>query len=159
LKGVPDAALEALVEVIAEQERITCDPDVLEVLIRTSCGSPRDALSKLSLLRGCSREEAFALLEEPEARQEIITLARELAAGREISWANLCNLLKQCNESAESIRLMLVNYLGSVLLNTKREEEACRLLSILEHFSTPFAANEKMAPLLLAFGKCLFATE
>lgn len=47
--------------------------------------------------------------------------------------------------------------IGKVLKNAKTEKEACRILNILEAFSTPYMNAENLAPLLLSLGRALYA--
>ena len=69
----------------------------------------------------------------------------------------LISVLKAMPETpAESIRIVVVNYLTACLLGAKNEKETCRLLDLLQEFSRPYISSEKLGPLLLSFGNLLF---
>lgn len=69
-------------------------------------------------------------------------------------------LLKRMTDlNPESIRLVVVNYTSKALLNTTGETQAIKLLAVLEAFSKPCNPSEKMAPILLAVGQLLLASD
>ena len=133
-------------------------PDAFLPLVARACnGSPRWALVMLATIQNCEdTAEVSRLLELPMENKEIIDLCRELVKGQ-LTWERLCKTLKAMPEvSAESIRIVVVNYLNSCLLGARNDKEAMRLLDILSCFTKPCLTSDKLAPVLLAFGTYIF---
>lgn len=160
LKPVKKDILEDYLVDIARLEEIDVDESVVGLVADKAEGSVRQALVYLSTVEGCeSRKEAFQLLETASDNAEIIDLVRFVAAGKGVTWPDLMKRIKSLqeqNQSAESIRLVMVNYVSSVLMGTKDEKQTVRYLSILSAFDRPYYQNEKYAPLLLSLGTILF---
>jgi len=71
-------------------------------------------------------------------------------------WIDAIRLIKAIEGiEAESVRIVMVNYLASALIGTKSNEQAARLLGLLECFSTAYNQSDKLAPLLRSVGLAL----
>lgn len=150
-----------LLEEVCAQEGFKTQDNVLEVVVRTAEGSARRALSALQMVHDCKDvKEASLLLSQPFEDAEVIDLLRDMVSGKRINWAKVLEVLN-ANKDAdpEGMRLMIVNYVAAVLLNTKDARKATFLLDVLAQFMRPVTRSEKMAGLLLAFGNLAFTPE
>lgn len=159
VKAVPGGTLFDLLNNVAEQEQLELDEDVIQLCVKEAGGSVRQGLVNLSSVRGATdRQHAFQMLTKSfeEAGGVALKLVKVLIGGAK--WRDAVQLVKALpdEESAEGVRLMIVNYVGKVLLDTRDEKMAARLLTILDAFSRPFFDNEKRAPLLLAIGRIVY---
>lgn len=157
LSLVDEDDLYDLLQHVVEQENMDVDDSILDLIASRAQGSPRQALAYLAVCAGAeSRKEAAQLIRVATDEGEAVELARMLVKRKGLTWAAVQKLLKALqNEQPESIRLVVVNYVQKVLLNCK-EKEAPYLLSILDAFSHPCNASEKMAPILLAVGSIMY---
>ncbi len=146
-----------LLESVCVAERLDTPDRILSLVARSCDGSPRQALVMLAMVSECEdEEEAARVLETPVDNAEVIELCRMLVKG-ELTWPKLTATLKGLGEMpAESIRIVIVNYLNSCLLGAKSDRDAIRLLDMLECFTRPGQPSDKLAPLFLAFGRFIF---
>lgn len=157
LKPVKYDDLVDLLEFVCEEEKYDTPEEIVSLVARQADGSPRMALSMLSVVHDCEdKREAASLLEAPLENKEIIELARALVSGKGLEWERVCATLKGVAEPPESIRIIIVNYLAAVLMNAKKEGEVVRLLDMVAQFSKPINPTDKMAPILLAVGNIMF---
>lgn len=160
LRPVKADLLEEYLELVRDDEKLEVSDDVLPYIADKAEGSVRQALVYLSAARGChSRKDAHELLAQAIDTPELIDLARRLTDGKGLTWAFVTQALKGIDQSPESVRMIMVNYLGSALLNTKDEKKVVRMLHVLSCFAEPYRQGEKMAPLLLSIGKALYSRE
>lgn len=148
-----------LLEDVAKEEGMEPRKGVLEEVAVAADGSARAALSMLAKVHACDDlEEARLLLQVAGENPEAIALARDLVAGK-LLWSDVTKALKGLSEAGvqpESIRLLLVNYLNACLMGSDNEKRTMRLLDMLAAFMKPAIGPEKMAPLLLAFGRFIY---
>lgn len=157
LKPVRFDPLMDLLEGVADAEGLSTPTRVVELAARACSGSPRQALVMLSMIRDCKTEEdAAGLLEAPLENKEVIDLCRLMISGK-LEWPQLIKILKAMPEmSAESIRIVMVNYLAACLMGAKSDKDTTRLLDVLHEFREPFNTTDKLAPLLLAAGNIIY---
>lgn len=145
-----------LLEYVCKQEQIDVAASVLEIVARACNGSPRQALVMLAMMDdGVTEEEAQSLLQGVGQQKEVIDLCRRMV-GASLTWKDVQTNLKPLAElGAEGIRIQVTLYLAAVLMNAKdySGKNVGRLLDMLDAFSTPCNPTDKLAPLLLAFGK------
>ena len=143
---------------IAKKEKLAVATDLCGVIARKADGSLRQAIQWLSMVNGITdKAEVNEILETAEGNVEAVDIAKTLVAGRGITWKGMIQKVQALDRtSPESVRIVIVNYIGASLLRTESEKEAVRLLTTLQAFSTPFNPSEKQAPLLLALGTVLF---
>jgi DNA polymerase-3 subunit gamma/tau len=146
-----------LLEFVCEEEGLKTSNKILGLVGRACNGSPRMALTMLAKVAECEDEkEAAILLESAEDNPEVIDLCRKLVSGK-IGWPDVTKTLKALESmGAESIRIVIVNYLNACLFGATSDKSAQRLLDMLYCFSKPCPASDKMAPLFLAFGEYCF---
>ncbi len=156
LKPVREELLLKLLKRVAKAEAIEIEADVLEVIAEGSNGSPRQALVYLEACIYCENaNEARQIMRNAGQSREAIDLCRFLVSGRG-SWADALKLLKGLEgQEPESIRIMVVNYLGATLMNTNSDLKARPLLGLLECFSTSYNQSDRQAPLLRSIGLAL----
>lgn len=150
-----DEILDVL-EAVCDAEGIDAPDSALSLIARAAQGSPRRALTLLATARACldDEDEVRRLLEVPDENADVIELCRKLL-DRSLSWKESVAIIKRLPDSmsAESVRIVVVNYLAACAMGAKTEKDAGRVLDVLHLFSKPFPATDKMAPLLLAIGE------
>ncbi len=151
-----DDILDLLAFVIGA-EKMQVAKGVTDLITSACCGSARQALVMLSMVRDCdTADEAAALLESPIDNKDVIDLCRLLVGGK-LSWDKLIVTLKAIPDmNPESVRIVIANYLAACLTGAKSERDVSRLLDIANQFSKPFNASDKQLPLLLAFGNIIY---
>ena len=157
LKPVKEELLLDLLVRVVDSEKLQISDEILEAVAEAAVGSPRQALINLETCLSCrSLAEAQTLLRSAGQSKEVIDLARWLLAGKGLTWAEATKYLKGLDGTdAESCRIVLSNYFAAVLLNTKSDKAAVRILSLIDAFSKPYNASDKLAPLMLSIGLAL----
>lgn len=152
LRSVAEDTLLELLCKVADAEGMATPDDVLEVISEGSGGSPRQALTFLEACAACNnRSEAQALIRAGTGSKEAVDLCRFIVKGRG-AWPDAMRLVKAIEADAESIRIVVVNYLSVVLGNAKSNDEALRLLQLLDAFEKPYNVSDKLGPLMLSLG-------
>lgn len=146
-----------LLEDICEREELETPTKILELVADSCEGSPRLALTMLAKVQDCSGvDDAAALLATATDNKEVIDLCRQLVGGN-LTWAKLTTTLKAMPEMpAESIRIVVVAYLNACLMGAKSDRDVPRLLDMLECFLQPYNPADKLAPILVAFGRYIY---
>jgi len=157
LKPVDEPEIFDLLAKVSEKEKLKVLPEVLEVIAENCNGSPREALSNLEKCAHVKTvSEARDLIRSAQQLKGPVDLARLLIGTRTPQWADVLKILISLeNTDAESIRIIVANYIAGALMKAKSNAEAKRLLSILECFSTPYVVSDKLGPLLLSIGLSL----
>lgn len=147
-----------LLDLVVESEGWDTAEEVLHQVSRACGGSPRMALVMLAMVQDCrDAAEAAVVLEQPLENKEVIHLARLLVGGK-FAWTDATTVLRDmADQNPEAIRIILVNYLNSALLNAKSDRGVPRLLNLLASLNTPCNPNDKLAPILLAVGEALYS--
>lgn len=158
LKPVDWEVLAEYLFAVVEQEGLEVTEPLCSLIARRAAGSVRQALQWLAMINGVTdKTEINEILENAEETVEAIDIAKALVSGRGITWKGMTEKVQALERvNSESVRIVVVNYVGASLLRTTSDKEAVRLLTILQAFSTPFNSSEKQAPLLLALGAVLF---
>lgn len=157
LKHVSEKDLAEVVRVAVNGEGVTLKSDIRDLIVREADGSPRQALVNLAkCLNVKSREEAAEILRTAMHSQTVIDLCRFLLNPG--PWKKVAPILSALqDENPESVRIVVCNYMAKVLLGSKNEKQIVHVLEVLDSFSTPYNASEKMAPLFLSVGRVVFA--
>jgi DNA polymerase-3 subunit gamma/tau len=157
LKAVADKDLGSLYDFVCEEEKIDLPGDVGDLLIREAKGSPRQLLSNIVVARTArNKKEAAELLSSAVQTDSTLDLCQFIVNGGG-SWAKCMGILNKIDDNPESVRILVVNYLGVCLKNAKSDDAAVGLISKLDSFSQPYNGTEGIAPLLLSIGRALFA--
>lgn len=143
---------------ITQQESLDVAEALCSLIARKAEGSVRQAIQWLSMINGVTdKSEINEILENADENVEAVDIAKLLVSGRGITWKGLVQKVQALDRmNPESVRIVVVNYVGAALLRTESEKDAARLLNVLQAFATPFNASEKQAPLLLALGTIVF---
>lgn len=160
LKDVKPDDLIDLLEFVSIEEKIELPKDSLELISKESQGSPRQALVYLSQVRGCtSKDEIAEMLHTAIDNPQVIDLCR-LLISKNPSWIEALKILKNLKDtSGESLRIPIQNYFLAVILNSKSEEESCRLLRILDVFSKPCKQQTGIAEIVLGVGEIILSQD
>lgn len=156
LNLLDDRLIKGLVDEIIGLEKIVVGDSVRDLIVRQAFGSPRQALVNLAACDGIKdRREAAEVLSTAVESDATIELCRMLLAGG--SWHKAMAIVNKLEgNNPEGVRIVVVNYMASVLKETTAEKKACHLLSVLEAFATPYNQAEGMAPLFLSVGRVLY---
>jgi DNA polymerase-3 subunit gamma/tau len=146
-----------ILEGVCEAEGYETSTRILDMVASAADGSPRAALTLLAKVHDCEDEdEAAVLLQTPLDNKEVIDLCRQLMAGN-LTWPTLTKTLKELGDvPAETVRIIIVNYLNACAVGARSDRDAIRVLDMLECFLKPGNPSDKMAPLLVAFGRFIF---
>lgn len=156
LKLVSEKGLRALVHEVANLEKMKMDAGVVDLVVREARGSPRQALVNLAACDGItSKREAAEVLHTVLETDATLELCRFLM--KPGSWMKCQALVAKLDgESPEGVRILVVNYMASVLKGARSDREATHVLSILEAFAQPYAQYENLAPLWLSIGRVMY---
>lgn len=158
LKSVSDKDLVELLAFVMQEEKINIPTDVQDLIVKESKGSPRELLSLTVVARTAkNRKEAAELIRTVVETDASLELCRFITDGGG-SWTKCMGLLAKLEDgNPESVRILIMNYLGSCLKNAKTDEQAVVFMQKLEHFSTPYVGTDGQGPLLLSIGRALFS--
>ncbi len=159
LKPVPDDNIREILCDVADKEDFSVSDTVIDMIVRESHGSPRQALVYLAVCSDVKdRSEAAKLMQSAIDSEPVIELCRFLV--KPGSWLKAMKIVERLeDESPESVRIIVCNYMTKVAMNAKNNDAACATLNILDAFSIPFNQNDGMAPLLTALGKVMFTQQ
>jgi len=159
LKALSERDLERIIARVCEKEEIDLDPGVKSVIISEAFGSARQVLVNLAAAEHCTnRKEAAkaigAVLEGDPIRELCQFL---LKPGSWLKAMAIVDKFPEDDRNYEGRRIIVCNYMGSVLKGAKSDDAATRTLEILEAWSTPYNPSEGAAPFLLSIGRTMFA--
>lgn len=149
-----DIVLDYLVG-IKEKEALSIPEEGLELITAAAAGSLRQALVYLA---ECGDFKKTSSVKEVVSRDatgsaEAIDLCRLLlgcaVADRRCSWSDFAKLLRAIDTPAESVRIVVLNYMNTVALGGN-ERKAMAALQVASCFQQPFTDREGKAPLTLA---------
>lgn len=158
LKLVPEKSLKDLLSRVCEKEGIKLVDGVDDLVVKEADGSPRQLLVNLAaVVTATDKREAAELLKaalESDATRE---LCQFLLNGG--SWLRAMGIVnKLAEENPESVRIVVMNYMASVLKGAKSDKEAIHVLSVMDAFCHPYNSSERLAPLLLSVGRVLLGS-
>ena len=99
----------------------------------TFVGTP-EAVLKANINAAKKAIELIKTIDDED--QEAIELCRALM--KKDNWGSVCNLLKKYTLDPESLRRVVLNYMGSAILNSKSHYTRVRAAMILECFRQPY---------------------
>lgn len=161
LKPISEDNLVELLVSVCEKEELEIEPEVIEAIAESADGSARQALVYLESCMYCeTASEARKIMMKAGESKEVVDLARFLLNRQGRDWKGAQRILNDIKDNdAESVRIVLCNYFASVILNSKSEKDAKRVMEILDCFSQPYHPGEKFAPLILSVGAALGLNE
>lgn len=154
MQPLTEEELTEIVLGVIEKEGLEVKGEVVDVIVDASDGSARQALVYLEQLASAKNaSEARKLLMKAGETKEVIDLCRMLASPKTPRWQDIQKCLIDLKDmEAESIRIVICNYLASAILNQKSDKMVRHWLGILDCFAGPYNQSEKFAPLLLSIG-------
>lgn len=152
LKPVKEELILDLIIQVVDAEKFEIEDEILEAIAENSGGSPRQALVNLEICLPCkTAAEAREVLRSAGQSKQVVDLCRYLLAGKAHNWAEAMKYIKGLDGmEAESCRIVVMNYLGAVLGNTKADSKAVSILQMMECFSKPYYTPDRMAPLMMS---------
>ena len=127
VKPLEDKEMQFLLKRTCRAEGVKLNPEIIEKIISIADGGGRKALKLLSkVLYLDSDEERLEVLKSDDIAesQETIELCRILLS-KDCSWSKVSNILKNMDMSEpEKIRMAVMGYMNSVLLNGKMNSNA-----------------------------------
>lgn len=157
LKPVGERDMQKIIEVVCKGEKIKLDETVRDVIIREAMGSPRQALNYLAICYDAkSRKDAAARISSAGESDAVRELCQYLMKPN-TTWQGFMAILEKLDgENPEGVRIVVSNYVASVLKKAKSPKEVTYLLGILDAFSVPYASYENLAPLMLSIGRAMY---
>ena len=130
MKPLSDEEMTYLLKRTARAEKVKLTPDVCSMICELAQGGSRKALKLLNkVIYLESEEEMLEVLKNENVtdNSESIELCRALL-GKEINWAKLSKILKSIDLSEpERIRMGVLGYMNSVLLNGMNRNAVCAI--------------------------------
>jgi DNA polymerase-3 subunit gamma/tau len=142
--------IEELVKVIKRvliKEKVKIGENIIEKIAENADGSARTALTMLEQVIGLKSESDMLEVVERFTvnEKEVIELCRALLNKK--SWMEIITILKGIKDDAERVRLAVLGYCDSVLLNPKAPNEKksgnAQAALIINCFSQPFYSAGK----------------
>lgn len=159
LRLLTDTELERVVNRVITKEELDIDDAVKGVIVSEAMGSARQALVNLAAAEHCTtRKEASKALRVLLDSDPIRELCQFLL--KPGSWPKAMAIVDKFPEedrNYEGRRIVVCNYMGSVLRGAKSDDAATSALQILEAWSTPYNPSEGIAPFMLSIGRTMFA--
>lgn len=157
LKPVDEVSIYELLLKVSQAEGFGISEEVLEVIAEGCGGSPRQALVFLELCRFSENpNDARRVIRTAAQMKEPVDLARLLIAKHGANWQSAVRIINSMeNVDAETVRIVLVNYVAGALAKSRTEDEARNLLRVLDCFSTTYNPSDKLAPLFISIGLAL----
>lgn len=145
-----------LIEWIANEEDFDTSDDVLELIADKAEGSPRRAITMLSICKSAtSRKVAASLIQDVGDEAEIVELCRLLAQGSS-DWKKAMKILApHVSSEAEGIRRQIVAYFTKVAMSAKTADSAAPALAVLDAFNEPCPQGSGITPILVGLGELM----
>jgi DNA polymerase III delta prime subunit len=109
---------------VITEAKLSISTEMLNLIIETSDGVPRDALTKLGMLEGVTDlDEAIDLVYKDLYDTEVIELCRLVV--NKGGWKEVVSLFKGLpkTQDFEALKAIVVGYLASCLLNVKNDRK------------------------------------
>lgn len=153
-----DDDIRDLISEVADQEKISVETSILNLITTNASGSPRQALVDLGKCASATtRDEAVQLIKSVESTNETVDLCRALVKMDRFEWDKLVKILPDLKgQNPENIRVVINDYITKCLEKEKRPSRIIHYLKILEAFAEPFNERDKLAPVYLALGNLCF---
>lgn len=147
---------------IADAEGFGVSDEVLDLIVDRSEGLPRAAIANLGVCSELTDPQEAGKLIVDSGEGEATRLARSIVRNELGSWSDVMVEVRQSlvdnGNSAESVRLAIVAYIGRCLLNERKDDAVPALLDKLEAFTEPYEASEGIAPLVRSVGILFFGS-
>jgi DNA polymerase-3 subunit gamma/tau len=134
---LPERAMRKLVRTVASAQGEKLGKEVIQQVVETSQGLPRDGLQVLDKVLAADADTRMEVAQQRADQQaQAIELARAMLQGA--GWKKVRNILNDLkDEDPEAIRRQVLGYYSSVLLGGENDGAA----GVMEEFTEPFYNN------------------
>lgn len=138
VKLLKDDEMRGLLKSICKKEKIEISDDIMSQLITVASGGVRRAIVLLDKIRHLEEDDQAEAIAggADEGPAEVVALCRALLNGGG-NWKAIADILKEIKEEPETVRLIVLGYMNSVLLKSGKD----RAFQIIQSFSQPFYDN------------------
>ncbi len=135
--------MKILLNNVLKKEKKELPNKIIKEIILFSEGCPRQALVTLDQIIDLDEDDMFEMIKETSTKEKaIIDLCKALFDSNN-SWKNIATIIKSIDADPEKIRMAVLNYHTSVLLNSKKVHE--RSFTIIDCFLKPFSYTGRAA--------------
>lgn len=138
VQPLDDAEMKKLLKTVCKKEKVEYSKKVGSKIIKTSNGSPGQALKLLDqVIEITNSTKALALLNEVTVSEtQVIELCRTLLSkdNQKDRWKEMARILKGLKGEPESFRYAVMGYLNSVMLNNPNDRVAEISMCFLDSF-------------------------
>ena len=153
LRPVSNNLLRDLLVRVREEEGFSISDKGLGLVVEASEGSPRQALVFLAKCARLKKSSSIrSVLEQSGEPVGVIDLCRALlgvALGGSVSWSKMAGLLRDIEMPPETVRIIVLRYMNSVMLGGDTKKAAAAM-SVMVNFREPFLDREGLSPLTMA---------
>ena len=148
VESVGDKDMLQFLREIIDCEEKKCADDVLKTIIMNALGSCRAALQLLETVIDLSPAKMREGVKKAAEKQSaVIDLCRALFNGA--TWKTIANIIKRMEEEQpESVRMAVMGYCSSVLLNGS---ESAQAYIVMDSFKEPLFTNGRAGLILMAY--------
>lgn len=138
-----------LLEFVTEKEELDVHTDTLDLIVEKSNGSPRQALSTLSVVCDCKdTDEAERMIVDEATSEGAYELCRAMIARKPFTYT-LSTLRKIEDQDAETVRRIVFAYFSKVAMSGNKSSFALASKA-LECFAAPYPNNAAMGYVLIS---------
>lgn len=155
LESLKEEDIVDLLDAVCADQQLNVPTKILDLIARNSEGSARQALVNLDMCKNIEDyNDAYALISTSDKGKEVIDLCRIIAKpGFNYLKARDC-IKAMRNKDPETVRLAVLGYFQSAVLNEQNLAKVLHFRSVLKAFSNgTFTRQEKFVPILVALGE------
>lgn len=156
VKPLTDEEIEVLLKWVLESEEKSIDDEVMDKIVRTVEGIPRDALKLLDLVINVKKvSTAIEVIETGIANPEVIDIIKILLECKKGMWPKVAKKLQGIKDDPERIRMAIFNYLTSIVIkNPGKTQWITALCLICGELKEPLFYNGKAGLTIQLFSAC-----
>tara|TARA_R100001530_G_scaffold1886_1_gene3261 strand:- start:32881 stop:33807 length:927 start_codon:yes stop_codon:yes gene_type:complete len=133
------ADIKKVIERVIKEAELDISDEIFNLIVETSNGIPREALTRLGMLNGVTDvDEAIDLVYKDLYESEAIELCRLIV--KRGKWKNIVEIFKGLpkTQDYEALKAIVMGYLGSCLLNVKNtDNDIERFTKLMDTFVGP----------------------
>ena len=156
LRALKDREIEELLSAICDAEAWKIDADVLQLIVQSSTGQPRKALS---LLQSChdapSREEARRIVSLLDDSSALVDLLKVLLSGKK-DWSIIQPLLETLPDDFDNSVIAGTRYIIGAMTKQKDSAKALMAWNLLNALTFPTSTFDKKAHFVVSIGRFIF---
>lgn len=153
-----DEIFSFLADQVVVGEELDVSDDVIALVSMASKGSLRQALIYFQSVIGIEDiNHVKKLLKQYSEKDDVHDLCRMICTRKNMTWKNVVSLLRSLRDNniePEQIRVKILRYAASMVLNAKGDERRSMWpLYVMDQLSESFQSHEGYAPLIVALGR------